>query len=107
MKQIKLFIVCICGICLMASCKKDFLDNTKPENKVSDADVWKSPELAMKVIYGAYNALPTGHVWFMMMSATDEGIFHYNDLGTPFTHGLVTPLNLGGFSVYAWAGGMT
>lgn len=93
MKQIKysiLFLVCVA----VFSCKKDFLD-TKPANQVSDADIWQSPDLAMKVIYGAYKSLPFGHNWFMMMSATDEGMFYFNDLGTPYTHGTVTPLNLG------------
>lgn len=85
------------------SCKKDFLDNTKPEDKISGADVWKSPDLAMKVINGAFQALPAGHTWFMMMSATDEGYFAYNDLNAPYTYGLVTPENLGCFDQYAWA----
>lgn len=104
MKKIKTITICL--LCVLAiSCKKDFLDDAKPENQVSDADVFNNPDLAMKVVYGAYNALPTGHVWFMMMSATDEGMFQYNDLGTPYTHGLVTPLNLGNFGAYNWASG--
>lgn len=107
MKKIKFYITCLSCCVLTTACQKDFLDGTKPENKISDADVWKSPELAGKVIDGAYNALPTGHAWFMMMSATDEGMFQYNDLGTPYTHATVTPLNLGNFSVYAWAGGQS
>lgn len=100
MKQIKyifLFVVCVTAF----SCKKDFLD-TKPGNQVSDADIWQNPDLAMKVIYGAYKSLPFGHNWFMMMSATDEGMFYFDDLGTPYTHGTVTPLNLGFLASYAW-----
>lgn len=89
---------------LFASCKKDFLNGTKPENKISDADVWQSPALAEKVIDGCYMALPAGHTWFMMMSATDEGMFQFNDLGTPYTMATVSPQNLGcfGSSVWAW-----
>jgi hypothetical protein len=102
MKQIKYILFGL--VCVMAiSCKKDFLD-TKPGNQVSDADVWKNPDLAMKVIYGAYNSLPNGHVWFMMMSNTDEGFFRYEDLANTYTHGLVTPLNLGSFGDN-WASG--
>jgi starch-binding outer membrane protein, SusD/RagB family len=89
----------------MISCKKDFLDGTKPGNQISDADVWKSPELAKKVINGCYRALPASHTWFMMMSATDEGTFQYNDLGDPYTHGTVSPTNLGCFDVSVWAWG--
>src|ERR1700730_788547 len=102
MKKILFFAVCL--LCLaVTSCKKNFLDNTKPEDKISDADVWKSPALTLKVINGAYQSLPAGHTWFMMMSATDEGMFQYNDLGTPYTQALVTPNNLGCFGQYAWA----
>lgn len=91
-------------VCLFGSCNKDFLNGTKPENAISDADVWQSPALAEKVIDGCYQALPTGHTYFMMMSATDEGMFQYNDLGTPYTMGTVSPENLGcfGSSVWAW-----
>lgn len=93
------FLLCL----LIVSCKKNFLNGTKPENQISDADVWKSPELAKKVINGCYRALPAGHTYFMMMSATDEGTFQYNDLGDPYTHGTVSPTNLGCFDVSAWA----
>src|SRR5215510_16425960 len=102
MKTINIIIAISCCV-LIASCKKDFLDNTKPEDKISGADVWQSPELAMKVINGAYQALPAGHTWFMMMSATDEGYFAFNDLNAPYTYGLVTPDNLGFFDQSAWA----
>ena len=63
MKKIKLlagFLFCLS----ILSCKKDFLDSTKPEDKITSADVWKSPELALKVINGAYFALPPGHTYF-------------------------------------------
>ena len=102
MKKINIlisFLYCL----VIISCKKDFLNNTKPEDKISSVDVWKSPELALKVINGAYQALPAGHTWFMMMSATDEGYFAFNDLNAPYTYGLVTPDNLGCFGQYAWA----
>lgn len=102
MKKIKIFISCLCCLAII-SCKKDFLDNAKPEDKISGADVWKNPELALKVINGAYQALPAGHTWFMMMSATDEGYFAFNDLNAPYTYGLITPDNLGCFDQYAWA----
>ena len=87
------------------SCKKDFLNGTKPEDKISDADVWKSPALANQVINGCYDNLPAGHAWFMMMSATDEGMFQYNDLGTPYTMAAVTPQTLGSFASSVWAWG--
>lgn len=87
------------------SCEKDFLDGTKPENKISDADVWQSPALANKVIDGCYLNLPAGHTWFMMMSATDEGMFQYNDLGTPYTMSSVSPQFLGCFATDVWAWG--
>ena len=102
MKQFKIFFSLLCCLVIF-SCKKDFLDNTKPEDKISSADVWKSPELAMKVVNGAYQALPAGHTWFMMMSATDEGYFAFNDLNAPYTYGLVSPDNLGCFDQSAWA----
>ena len=87
------------------SCKKDFLNGTKPQDQISDADVWQSPALANQVINGCYNNLPAGHAWFMMMSATDEGMFQYNDLGTPYTMGAVTPQNIGCFANSVWAWG--
>src|SRR5262245_59556186 len=104
MKRIKIFSSLLCCLVLF-SCKKDFLDNTKPEDKISSADVWKSPELAMKVVNGAYQALPAGHTWFMMMSATDEGYFAFNDLNAPYTYGLVSPDKLGCVhqSLWVWA----
>ncbi len=90
---------------LTVSCKKDYLNGTKPEDKISDADVWQSPALANQVINGCYDNLPAGHSWFMMMSATDEGMFQYNDLGTPYTMASVSPQNLGSFSNSVWAWG--
>src|ERR1700694_1949127 len=102
MKKIKLFAGFLCCIAFL-SCKKNFLNNTKPEDKISGSDVWKSPELALKVINGAYQALPAGHTWFMMMSATDEGYFAFNDLNAPYTYGLISANNLGCFDQYAWA----
>src|SRR5262245_17296731 len=104
MKQTK-FIISAALCLLWASCTKDFLDGTKPGDKISDEDVWNSPPLTMKVINGAFQALPAGHTWFMMMSATDEGMFQYNDLGTPYTNALVTPENLGCFAPSVWAWG--
>jgi starch-binding outer membrane protein, SusD/RagB family len=104
MKKIKIlsgFLLCL----FIVSCKKNFLDGTKPQNQISDADVWKSPDLAKKVINGCYRSLPAGHAWFMMMSATDEGTFQYNDLGDPYTHGTVSATNLGCFDVGVWAWG--
>ncbi|KIC94457.1 RagB/SusD family nutrient uptake outer membrane protein [Flavihumibacter solisilvae] len=104
MKKINILTGLLCCLAV-TSCKKDFLDGTKPEDKISGADVWKSPELARKVLNGAYMSLPAGHTYFMMMSATDEGVFQYNDLGTPYTHGLVTPTTLGAFDQNNWAVG--
>jgi hypothetical protein len=102
MKKIKLltgFLFCLAII----SCKKNFLDNTGPEDKITSDQVWQTPALAMQVINGAYQALPAGHTWFMLMSATDEGYFAYNDLNSPFTYGYISPDYLGCFDQYAWA----
>ena len=48
-----------------------------------------------------------GILTFMMMSATDEGMFQYNDLPTPYTHGLVTANTLGCFGQDNWAVGQS
>jgi hypothetical protein len=102
MKKIRLLVGAL--VCLaLVSCKKDFLDKTKPEDQISSADVWKSPELALKVLDEGYQALPPGHTWFMLMSATDEGYFAYDDLNAPYTYGTVSPDYLGCFDQYAWA----
>ncbi|HPT13504.1 MAG TPA: RagB/SusD family nutrient uptake outer membrane protein [Bacteroidales bacterium] len=105
MKSKVLTIALFCSISIVfQSCGKDFLDDTKPEDKISDANVWSSPELAIKVIYGCYQALPEGHTMCMMMSSTDEAIF-YGDasIGAAFTKGLVSPSNQGGFSASVWS----
>ncbi len=105
MKSKVLTIALFCCISIVfQSCGKDFLDDTKPEDKISDANVWSSPDLAMKVIYGCYQALPEGHTMCMMMSSTDEAIF-YGDasIGAAFTKGLVSPSNQGGFSASVWS----
>jgi hypothetical protein len=88
------------------SCKKNFLD-TAPLDQLSSEAVWGDQNLARKAINSAYQALPAGHAWFMMMSATDEGLAVYNDLGTPFTEGSASPDNLGCFSNSVWAWGQT
>ena len=79
--------------------------DTSPLDQISDAAVWKDPNLARKVINGAYEALPAGHTYFMMMSATDEGLFQYDDLGSVYTKGYATADVLGCFANSVWAWG--
>lgn len=100
---INVLLLCIISLTIY-SCSKDFLDNTKPEDKISDAYVWSSPDLAMKVIYGCYQALPEGHTMCMMSSSTDESVF-YGDasIGAAFTKGLASASNQGGFSASVWS----
>lgn len=94
MKKIIYIFFLLIGI---TACEIDFLDGTKPVDKISDADVWNSSSLALKVVNGGYSSLPNGHSYMMMMSTIDEGVFQFNDLGTPYTHAEVTPQNLGTF----------
>ena len=94
-----LFLLCI----TMPSCRKDFLD-TEPENKISDAQVWSSPELALQVINGCYQALPEGHTMCMMMSSTDEGGFYGDEsIGAAYTEGLASANNQGAFAASVWS----
>jgi hypothetical protein len=101
----KKYILMLAVILLAAtSCKKNYLD-TSPLDQISDAAVWKDANLARKVINGRYQALPSGHTYFMMLSATDEGLFQYDDLGSPYTKGWVTPDAMGCFAGSVWAWG--
>jgi hypothetical protein len=86
------------------SCKKEFLD-TVPTDQLNEETVWSDANLARKVINGRYQALPAGHTYFMMYSATDDGLFQYDDLGSPYTKGFVTPDALGCFASSVWAWG--
>ncbi len=104
MKNNKLVFLLFCffGMALQ-SCKKDFLDNTKPEDKISDANVWSSPELALGVINGCYQALPEGHTMCMMMSSTDEAYFIGDaSIGAAYTKGLASANNQGAFATSVW-----
>ncbi len=96
-----LLLGCLC--ILTPSCRKDFLD-TEPEDKISDAQVWSSPELALEVIYGCYQALPEGHTMCMMMSSTDEGVFYGDEsIGAAYTEGLASANNQGCFAASVWS----
>ncbi|MBL7697891.1 MAG: RagB/SusD family nutrient uptake outer membrane protein [Chitinophagaceae bacterium] len=99
----KKYFLILAVVVASSSCKKDFLDTT-PLDQLNESSVWQDPNLARKVINGRYQALPPGHTYFMMFTATDEGLFQYDDLGSPYTKGFVTPDALGcfGSSVWAW-----
>lgn len=105
MKKKDIYIVswlCLLSIAL-PSCRKDFLD-TEPEDKISDAQVWSSPELALEVINGCYQALPEGHTMCMMMSSTDEGVFYGDEaIGAAYTEGYASPTNQGAFAASVWS----
>lgn len=94
-----LFLLCIAT----PSCRKDFLD-TEPEDKISDAQVWSSPDLALQVINGCYQALPEGHTMCMMMSSTDEAVFYGDEsIGAAYTEGLASASNQGAFAASVWS----
>lgn len=104
--KINIIILQVVATFLALSCNKNYLDDTFPEDKITDAQVWASPDLALKVIYGCYQALPEGHTMCMMMSSTDEGYFYGDALiGAAYTKGLASGNNQGAFaaSVWSWA----
>ncbi len=86
---------------LLLSCDKDILD-LKPLDAVSEADVWKDPELMNLYVNERYNELPHGFVWWVgglrMTGITDESYHMHQPRVFKHTAGGLTADNMHFFS---------
>lgn len=69
MKKISYIIMSVCMLACFNSC--DILD-LKPQDKLSEEDVWHDPALMQLYVNSCYNSLPHGYLDYMQGCYTDE-----------------------------------
>ncbi|RHR37292.1 RagB/SusD family nutrient uptake outer membrane protein [Parabacteroides sp. AF18-52] len=71
MKKNIIFIISIFMLFVSTGCSDSFLDR-KPQDKISEEDVFNNDDLLTAYVNACYNSIPSGYDFIMLSSVTDE-----------------------------------
>ena len=91
MKNIQKILFLVVVSVLINSCNQDFL-NLKPNDSLSDADVWSDPNLVELFVNEMYRGLGHGHHEAELGSMVDESHFIHNYGTNQVVASLITPV---------------
>lgn len=101
MKRFNYILIGCIALVILASCKKDFLNQT-PKDKYSDETVWKDPSLIQAFVNNIYLGIPHGFSNIMLSSVVDESVYNAQFGEQNVVKSLMTPGDLSVFDAGYW-----